>query len=149
MEQRTRALRLSEPFCDKSRELPDGSYVGLVEAARGSLGHWMAVRDGKIERYQIIAPTIWNFSPRDSFDVGGPLERALVGTDVGDAGPRAVAIQHIVRSFAPCMVCTRALTGNFVAGCKSNCVLSSCWQRPRVPFMKVVQIRNVMESLHF
>ncbi|MET4244787.1 Ni,Fe-hydrogenase I large subunit [Bradyrhizobium sp. I1.8.5] len=105
MEQWTRALRLSEPFCDKSRELPDGSYVGLVEAARGSLGHWMAVRDGKIERYQIIAPTTWNFSPRDSFDVGGPLERALVGTDVGDAGPRAVAIQHIVRSFDPCMVC--------------------------------------------
>ncbi|MGY4363165.1 Ni,Fe-hydrogenase I large subunit [Bradyrhizobium sp. i1.7.7] len=62
MEQWTRALRLSEPFCDKSRELPDGSYVGLVEAARGSLGHWMAVRDGKIERFQIIAPTTWNFS---------------------------------------------------------------------------------------
>ncbi|MET4043620.1 Ni,Fe-hydrogenase I large subunit [Bradyrhizobium sp. RT6a] len=145
MEQRTRALRLSEPFCDKSRELPDGSYVGLVEAARGSLGHWMAVRDGKIERYQIIAPTIWNFSPRDSFDVGGPLERALVGTDVGDAGPRAVAIQHraLVRSLHGVH---RALPGNF---CKSNCFLSSCWQRPRVPFMKVVQIRNVMESLHF
>lgn len=50
MEQRTRALRLSGPFCDKSRELPDRSYVGLVEAARG-FGHWMAVRDGKIERY--------------------------------------------------------------------------------------------------
>ncbi|MET4312631.1 hypothetical protein ABIC01_005642 [Bradyrhizobium sp. RT4b] len=62
----------------------------------------MAVRDGKIERYQIIAPTTWNFSPRDSFDVGGPL----VGTDVGDAGPRAVAIQHIARSFDPFMVCT-------------------------------------------
>lgn len=106
MEQWTRALRLSEPFRDKSRELPDGSYVELVEAARGSLGHWMAVRDGKIERFQIIAPTTWNFSPRDSFDVGGPPERALVGTDVGDAGPRAVAIQHIVRSFEPCMVCT-------------------------------------------
>ena len=106
MEQWTRALRLSEPFCHNSRELPNGSYVGLVEAARGSLGHWMAVSDGKIERYQIIAPTTWNFSPRDSLDVGGPLEQALVGTDVGDAGPRAVAIQHIVRSFDPCMVCT-------------------------------------------
>ena len=106
MEQWTRALRLSEPFCHNSRDIPDGAYVGLVEAARGSLGHWLAVRDGKIERYQIIAPTTWNFSPRDSFDVGGPLEQALVGTDVGDAGPRAVAIQHVVRSFDPCMVCT-------------------------------------------
>ncbi len=106
MERWTRALRLSEPFCHNSREIPNGSYVGLVEAARGSLGHWMAVRNGKIERYQIIAPTTWNFSPRDSFDTGGPLEQALVGTDVGDAGARAVAIQHIVRSFDPCMVCT-------------------------------------------
>jgi hydrogenase large subunit len=106
MEQWTRALRLSEPFCNNSRDLPDGAYVGLVEAARGSLGHWMAVRSGKIERYQIIAPTTWNFSPRDSLDVGGPLEQALTGTDVGDAGARSVAIQHIVRSFDPCMVCT-------------------------------------------
>ena len=106
MEQWTRALRLSEPFCRDALQIPNGSYVGLVEAARGSLGHWMAVRDGKIERYQIIAPTTWNFSPRDSFGVGGPLEQALVGTDVGDAGARAVAIQHIVRSFDPCMVCT-------------------------------------------
>lgn len=106
MEQWIRALRLPEPFCVNSREMPDGAYVGLVEAARGSLGHWMAVRKGKIERYQIISPTTWNFSPRDSFDVGGPLEQALIGTDVGDAGARAVAIQHIVRSFDPCMVCT-------------------------------------------
>lgn len=106
MESWIRALRLSDPFCANAPEIADGAYVGLVEAARGSLGHWMAVRAGKIERYQIIAPTTWNFSPRDSFDVGGPLEQALTGTDVGDAGPRAVAIQHIVRSFDPCMVCT-------------------------------------------
>ncbi|MBI5260627.1 MAG: nickel-dependent hydrogenase large subunit [Bradyrhizobium sp.] len=106
MEEWIKELRLSQPFCLEAREMPDGAYVGLVEAARGSLGHWLAVRAGKIERYQIIAPTTWNFSPRDSFDVAGPLEQALVGTDVGDAGSRAVAIQHIVRSFDPCMVCT-------------------------------------------
>lgn len=106
MEQWIKALRLSEPFCVNSCDVADGAHVGLVEAARGSLGHWVAVRGGKIERYQIIAPTTWNFSPRDSLDVGGPLEQALVGTDVGEAGPRAVAIQHIVRSFDPCMVCT-------------------------------------------
>lgn len=39
-------------------------------------------------------------------DVGGPLEQALIGTDVGDAGARSVAIQHVVRSFDPWMVCT-------------------------------------------
>ncbi len=106
IEQWIKALRLSEPFCLEPKEMADGAYLGLVEAARGSLGHWLAVRAGKIERYQIIAPTTWNFPPRDSFGVAGPLEQALVGTDVGDAGPRAVAVQHIVRSFDPCMVCT-------------------------------------------
>ncbi|MGY3079354.1 Ni,Fe-hydrogenase I large subunit [Bradyrhizobium sp. LM6.10] len=39
-------------------------------------------------------------------DVGGPLEQALIGTDIGDAGTRSVAIQHVVRSFDPWMVCT-------------------------------------------
>ncbi|MGJ4949599.1 nickel-dependent hydrogenase large subunit [Bradyrhizobium sp. HKCCYLS20291] len=101
-----RALRLSEPFCENSADVADGHFVGRVEAARGSLGHWLAVRSGHIERYQIIAPTSWNFSPRDAQGVAGPLEQALVGTDVGDAGARAVSIQHVVRSFDPCMVCT-------------------------------------------
>ncbi|CCD93071.1 uptake hydrogenase accessory protein HupV [Bradyrhizobium sp. ORS 375] len=101
-----KALRLSEPFCETCGEAADGNYVGLVEAARGSLGHWLAVRSGSIARYQIIAPTSWNFSPRDADGVAGPLEQALVGTTVGDAGARAVSIQHVVRSFDPCMVCT-------------------------------------------
>ena len=101
-----KALRLSEPFCETSGEMTDGRFVGLVEAARGSLGHWLAVGGGRIERYQIIAPTSWNFSPRDSDGVAGPLEQSLVGTEVGDAGARAVSIQHVVRSFDPCMVCT-------------------------------------------
>ncbi|MGJ5066214.1 nickel-dependent hydrogenase large subunit [Bradyrhizobium oligotrophicum] len=101
-----KALRLNEPFCDNSASTADGNFVGLVEAARGSLGHWLAVRSGRIERYQIIAPTSWNFSPRDADGIAGPLEQALVGTEVGDAGARAVGIQHVVRSFDPCMVCT-------------------------------------------
>ena len=84
----------------------DGSGVGLVEAARGSLGHWATVRGGRITRYQIVAPTTWNFSPRDGAGRPGPLEAALVGLEVGEAGAAAPAIQHVVRSFDPCMVCT-------------------------------------------
>ena len=80
--------------------------MGLTEAARGALGHWLEVRDGRLANYQIVAPTSWNFSPRDSDGVAGPLEQSLVGTEVGDAGARAVSIQHVVRSFDPCMVCT-------------------------------------------
>ncbi|MEL6208253.1 MAG: nickel-dependent hydrogenase large subunit, partial [Pseudomonadota bacterium] len=88
-------------------EVPqDGRGFGLVEAARGSLGHWVVIEGGRIANYQIVAPTTWNFSPRDDTGQPGPLEAALVGAPV-DAGETApLSVQHIVRSFDPCMVCT-------------------------------------------
>jgi Ni,Fe-hydrogenase I large subunit len=82
----------------------DGIGEGLVEAARGALGHWVRIQNGRIANYQIIAPTTWNFSPRDTAGVPGPLEAALEGTPV--EGPVPLAVQHVVRSFDPCMVCT-------------------------------------------
>ncbi|NBZ88273.1 nickel-dependent hydrogenase large subunit [Stagnihabitans tardus] len=78
----------------------EGRGAGLVEAARGALGHWIRIEKGRIAGYQIIAPTTWNFSPRDAGGVPGPLEAALVGAKPG------VEVQHVVRSFDPCMVCT-------------------------------------------
>ncbi len=101
-----RALRLDESFCAHDLPLQQGAVVGFVEAARGTLGHWATFRDRRIQRYQIIAPTTWNFSPRDAAGAPGPLERALQGLAVGDEGASNVAVQHIVRSFDPCMVCT-------------------------------------------
>ncbi len=106
MEEWVRALRPGEPFCDRFVLPDEGVGVGLVEAARGSLGHWLQVRHGRILNYQIIAPTTWNFSPRDGQDTPGPLEQALVGAPVRDGEQTPVAVQHIVRSFDPCMVCT-------------------------------------------
>lgn len=104
MESWAQALRPGEPFC-LSAPLPDtGAAVGLVEAARGSLGHWLSVRRGRIERYQIIAPTTWNFSPRDATGRPGALEQALVGLPAGEGA--LPIVQHVVRSFDPCMVCT-------------------------------------------
>ncbi|HEY9079400.1 nickel-dependent hydrogenase large subunit [Magnetovibrio sp.] len=83
-----------------------GIGVGLVEAARGSLGHWLRVENGLIQHYQIIAPTTWNFSPRDKHGQPGPLEFALQNTPVDDDEPTPASVQHVVRSFDPCMVCT-------------------------------------------
>ena len=106
MEGWVRRLQPGEPFC-VAGSLPDESQgVGLVEAARGSLGHWLRVRNGRILNYQIIAPTTWNFSPRDRHGVAGPLEQALVGAPVRSGERTPVAVQHIVRAFDPCMVCT-------------------------------------------
>ncbi|SUZ32040.1 Periplasmic [NiFeSe] hydrogenase large subunit [Roseibaca ekhonensis] len=88
-------------------DLPrDGQGVGLVEAARGALGHWLRIENGRIASYQIIAPTTWNFSPRDAAGTPGPLEAALVGAPVAAGEDTPIAVQHIVRSFDPCMVCT-------------------------------------------
>ncbi|MGL4280741.1 MAG: nickel-dependent hydrogenase large subunit [Albidovulum sp.] len=84
----------------------EGRGAGLVEAARGALGHWLTIEKGRIARYQIIAPTTWNFSPRDAGGVPGALEAALVGAEVGDGEAVPLTVQHIVRSFDPCMVCT-------------------------------------------
>ena len=76
-----------------------------MEAARGTLGHWLVVRGGEIHGYQIVSPTTWNFSPRDAEGRPGPLEQALVDLPA-DGEEAAVLVQHVVRSFDPCMVCT-------------------------------------------
>lgn len=99
-------LRVGEPFCDDPPPPENGEGAGLVEAARGSLGHWVLFGDRHIRRYQIVAPTTWNFSPRDGAGVPGPLEKALVGTPVKEGEKTPLAVQHVVRSFDPCMVCT-------------------------------------------
>jgi len=106
MEQWLLALRPGEPYY-RVAELPDnGSAVGLTEAARGALGHWLRIEQGRIASYQIIAPTTWNFSPRDAQGRPGALEQALEGAPVLPGEKTPVAVQHIVRSFDPCMVCT-------------------------------------------
>ncbi|MCB1477494.1 MAG: nickel-dependent hydrogenase large subunit [Rhodobiaceae bacterium] len=106
MEQWVEAIEPGEPFI-RHGAMPDMAQgFGLTEAARGSLGHWAKVRNGVIENYQIIAPTTWNFSPRDSAGTPGALEQALKGAPVRAGEREPVAVQHIVRSFDPCLVCT-------------------------------------------
>jgi len=104
MEQWVKDLVPGEPFCLPAPLPEEGQGIGLTEAARGSLGHWLSVKRGRIERYQIVAPTTWNFSPRDRDGTPGPLEQALLGLPAGDGA--LPTIQHVVRSFDPCMVCT-------------------------------------------
>ena len=87
-------------------ELPkEGQGIGLSEAARGSLGHWMTVENSKITNYQLVAPTSWNFSPRDNQGVPGVLEQALTNIPYQSEQDKQM-LQHIIRSFDPCMLCT-------------------------------------------
>ncbi|MFD1343849.1 nickel-dependent hydrogenase large subunit [Litorisediminicola beolgyonensis] len=100
------ALRPEEHFMRDVALPNEGTGEGLVEAARGALGHWIRVERGRIAGYQIIAPTTWNFSPRDGAGTPGAVEAALVGAPVGEDEDTPLSVQHIVRSFDPCMVCT-------------------------------------------
>jgi hydrogenase large subunit len=78
--------------------------VGTHEAPRGTLSHWVVVRDGKIQNYQAVVPTTWNASPRDNRGNPGPYEASLIGTPVADA-EKPLEILRTVHSFDPCMAC--------------------------------------------
>lgn len=106
MEVWAKKIKPGEPFCSHASIPDQAEGCGMIEAARGSLGHWVRIKNGRILNYQIIAPTTWNFSPRDSAGVPGALEQALVNAPVRDGEKDPVSVQHIVRSFDPCMVCT-------------------------------------------
>jgi len=106
MEQWLRQIRPRESYCQQAPMPEEAQGCGLVEAARGSLGHWIRIKHGRILNYQIIAPTTWNFSPRDRDGRPGALERALQGAPIRPGEEDPVSVQHIVRSFDPCMVCT-------------------------------------------
>jgi len=78
--------------------------VGLWEGPRGALGHWISIKDGKIENYQCVVPTTWNASPRDDKEQPGPIEQAIEGTKIKDE-ENPFEIVRIVRSFDPCLAC--------------------------------------------
>jgi hydrogenase large subunit len=85
--------------------IPDSaSSVGLTEAPRGALGHWLEITDGVISHYQVITPTTWNVSPRDNKGLLGPLEEALLGTPVQNAD-EPIEVMRIIHSFDPCLDC--------------------------------------------
>ena len=77
---------------------------GLTEAPRGALGHWLQISSGRIASYQVLTPTCWNASPRDTFGVRGPIEQALIGTPVTDPA-EPVEVLRVIHSFDPCLSC--------------------------------------------
>ncbi|MVF21406.1 hydrogenase [Methylocaldum sp. BRCS4] len=101
------AAHLDDPHFTSpaEEEIPDGEGFGLITAARGALGHWVQVTDGAISRYQVITPTAWNASPKDSEGRHGHWESSLIGLTVDDPDD-PVEIGHIIRSHDPCLVCT-------------------------------------------
>jgi Ni,Fe-hydrogenase I large subunit len=78
--------------------------AGFHEAPRGSLGHWVQIKDGVIANYQCIVPSTWNAGPRDQTGKRGPYEASLLRTPVADPS-KPLEILRTVHSFDPCMAC--------------------------------------------
>ncbi|MBW9265647.1 MAG: nickel-dependent hydrogenase large subunit [Candidatus Thiodiazotropha sp. (ex. Lucinisca nassula)] len=79
--------------------------VGISEAPRGALGHWIRIKDTRIDNYQCVVPTTWNGSPRDSQGNIGAFEASLMNTKVARA-EEPVEILRTLHSFDPCLACS-------------------------------------------
>ena len=95
---------------DGSRWDPDSwpasaDGYGYLDAARGALGHWVQIRDGRISRYQCVVPSTWNCSPRDGQGQMGPYEASLVDNHPLVDPERPIEILRTIHSFDPCMAC--------------------------------------------
>ncbi len=91
----------------------DSQGMGLWEAPRGALGHWIATGpDSMVTLYQAVVPSTWNLAPRNSQDIPSPVEQALIGTKISAAEnalgvdyTNPLGILHTVRSYDPCLAC--------------------------------------------
>jgi len=94
---------------------------GVHEAPRGTLSHWVVIRDGKIHNYQAVVPSTWNAGPRDGKGQLGPYEASLVGNPVADP-KRPLEVVRTIHSFDPCIACaihTLDVEGNEIAKVKA------------------------------
>ena len=78
--------------------------VGLSEAPRGALAHWIKIKNGAIDNYQLVVPSTWNASPRDAKGQRSPYEEALIGTHLANPD-QPLEILRTVHSFDPCIAC--------------------------------------------
>ena len=78
--------------------------IGMVEAPRGALSHFIVIEDKKIANYQLVVPTTWNASPRDAQGKRSAYEESLIGTPVAD--PKVpLEVLRTIHSFDPCLAC--------------------------------------------
>jgi len=84
--------------------------VGFMEAPRGALGHWLVIKNGKIDNYQAIVPSTWNAGPRDKNQQAGAYEAALQDNHVMADVKQPIEILRTIHSFDPCIACAVHVT---------------------------------------
>lgn len=86
---------------DKNKEYK-GRYIGNVP--RGTLSHWVRIKNGVIENYQAVVPSTWNAGPRDAKGQKGPYEASLIGIKIQNLA-QPLEIIRTIHSFDPCIAC--------------------------------------------
>ncbi|NVZ11009.1 nickel-dependent hydrogenase large subunit [Allochromatium humboldtianum] len=79
--------------------------VGIMEAPRGALGHWIVIEDGRIANYQAVVPSTWNAGPRDGRGQAGAYEAALQDNHQLVDVKQPIEILRTIHSFDPCIAC--------------------------------------------
>jgi len=79
--------------------------AGFMEAPRGALGHWIVIKDQKIDNYQAIVPSTWNAGPRDAAGQAGAYEAALQDDHTLADTQQPLEILRTIHSFDPCIAC--------------------------------------------
>ena len=80
-----------------------GRYIGNVP--RGTLSHWVKIKNGVIENYQAVVPSTWNAGPRDANGQKGPYEASLIGIKIANLA-QPLEIIRTIHSFDPCIACS-------------------------------------------
>jgi len=99
-------LKVDQETCatytiDKDKEYK-GRFIGDVP--RGTLSHWIRIKNGVVQNYQAVVPSTWNAGPIDAKGQHGPYESNLIGIKVQDI-TQPLEIIRIIHSFDPCIAC--------------------------------------------
>ena len=76
----------------------------FLEVPRGTLSHFVNIRNNKISNFSVIAPTTWNATPKNFDGVRGAYEEALVGLKIEDT-TKPLEVLRVLHSFDPCLAC--------------------------------------------
>ena len=91
-------LNLKQPFAYPVPLYKDAIGLGLTEAPRGALAHYLEIENKKIKNYRILAPTVINVLSGLEAGKSAPLSAALKGITIEDFS-NPIEIGMIARSF--------------------------------------------------
>lgn len=98
-------LKPGPPPINQKKTPVKNEVAAISDAMRGTLIHSARLEGEQVTEYNIITPTVWNFSPKDRHGNRGPVETALVGTEIPRQDMLFTVLGRTVRSFDPCLSC--------------------------------------------